>query len=96
MGKLKLDVEALQVESFDALPARRARGTVAGHLMEDGPYYQDPFVDWEGGGGGGGGGYTLTTCIGPTFCCTPGWDCPNPNTASRVVSAIVSPCTCQP
>ncbi|MDB4949368.1 MAG: hypothetical protein JWM27_2017 [Gemmatimonadetes bacterium] len=96
MRKLKLDVEMLHVESFEALPAPKRRGTVGAHLME--PLYQDPFIDWEGGGGGGGGGggYTVGTCIGPTYCCAETWNCPviNTNTASRVVSAIASPCTC--
>jgi len=92
--KLKLDIETLQVESFEALPTRAQRGTVAGHLMDEAmePYYQDPWGD----AGGGGGGYTVGTCIGPTFCCAPTWNCPiiDTNTASRVVSAINSPCTC--
>lgn len=92
MRKLKLDVERLQVESFETRPARIRRGTVAAHLMD--PLYQDPFEEWDGGSGGG-GGYTVGTCIGPTFCCADTWNCPlNPNTASRVVSAIVVPCTC--
>lgn len=91
MRKLKLDVESLEVESFEALPARRERGTVAGHGMDEAlePLYLDD-------GAGGGGGYTVGTCIGPTFCCAETWNCPviNTNTASRVVSAINSPCTC--
>jgi hypothetical protein len=92
MRKLKLDVEALQVDSFEAVAPARRRGTVAGHLMD--VMYEDPFDDWDAGGGGG-GGYTVGTCIGPTYCCADTWNCPlNPNTASRVISAIVSPCTC--
>jgi hypothetical protein len=31
MEKLRLDIDALQVESFDATPRRRAAGTVVGH-----------------------------------------------------------------
>ncbi|SOD03396.1 hypothetical protein SAMN05216486_11216 [bacterium JGI 053] len=86
MRKLKLDVEALQVESFDSLPARKGRGTVAAHLNQD-------YSDWDAGGGG----YTVGTCIGPTFCCAETWNCPviDTNTASRVVSAIESPCMCR-
>jgi hypothetical protein len=96
MRKLKLDLEALEVDSFDALPARRGRGTVAAHLIDaEYAYYDDPFGGWNAGGGGG-GGYTVGTCIGPTFCCAPTWDCPviNTNTTvSRVMSAVV-PCSC--
>ena len=90
MRKVKLDIETLQVESFEALPIRKERGTVAGHLMDE-DYYYDPFLD-----AGGGGGYTVGTCIGPTYCCAETWNCPiiDTNTASRVVSAINSPCTC--
>jgi hypothetical protein len=92
MRKLKLDVETLQVESFEALPARARRGTVAAHdmdMMEE--LYLDPYYD-----AGGGGAYTVGTCIGPTYCCADTWNCPviDTNTASRVVSAINSPCTC--
>jgi hypothetical protein len=97
MRKLKLDVEELQVDSFETRPARVRRGTVAAHLMD--VMYEDPFEEWDGGGGGG---YTVGTCIGPTFCCAPTWNCPetwncpviNTNTASRVMSAILNPCTC--
>ncbi|HKP75225.1 MAG TPA: hypothetical protein VJT67_06745, partial [Longimicrobiaceae bacterium] len=90
MRKLKLDIEALQIESFEALPTRAQRGTVAGYLYENmEPLYQDPWYD----GGGGGGAYTVGTCIGPTYCCADTWNCPviDTNTASRVVSAINSP-----
>jgi hypothetical protein len=33
MAKIKLDVDALQVESFDTAPAADARGTVQGHQI---------------------------------------------------------------
>ena len=87
MRKLKLDVETLQVDSFEALPAQRRRGTVAAHLE---PYNLDPWAD------GGGGGGTTSPCIGPTYCCAESWNCPviNTNTASRVVSAIAENCAC--
>jgi len=93
MSKLKLDVETLQVDSFEALPAPRRRGTVAAHLE---PLNQDPFDDW-GGGVGGGGANTVGTCVGPTYCCPETVTCPviDTNYASRVVSRIVHPCTCQ-
>jgi len=92
MRKLKLDVETLQVESFEALPAAGRPGTVAARGMDDMEVlYLD--MGWDAGGGGG---YTVGTCIGPTYCCADTWNCPviDTNTASRVVSAIVNPCTC--
>ena len=86
MRKLKLDVEALQVESFEAHPGRIGRGTVAA-------YYEDPISIVEDPEAVN----TVGTCIGPTYCCPVSWDCPviNTNTpASRVMSAFLNPCTC--
>lgn len=42
MPKLKLEIDALRVESFDTYPALRARGTVAGHGVEAGEVITSP------------------------------------------------------
>ena len=74
MRKLKLDVETLQVESFEALPPAAEGGTVHGALNRD----QDS-SGCDGSGGWGSlfgtcdGCPTVGTCIGPTYCCPPSW-----------------------
>jgi hypothetical protein len=71
MRKMKLEIEALQVDSFDLdshSPARR--GTVRGHfenLVEGEMVGSSPYICetyWH---------CTEGTCIGPTYCCAPTW-----------------------
>ena len=50
MAKIKLEIDALRVESFDTAPAVRARGTVHGQQEE--PGHDDdavalPVTDWK-------------------------------------------------
>jgi hypothetical protein len=68
MKKLRLDVSALQVESF-APPADAERtGTVVAREPDgDNASLVDACM------GGPIGGYTQGTCIGPTFCCPATW-----------------------
>jgi hypothetical protein len=73
MRKLKLDVDALEVESF--VVARHAAhvGTVHGQFNRD-----EGSTDCDGGGWGSlfgtcDGCPTVGTCIGPTYCCPPTW-----------------------
>jgi hypothetical protein len=91
MRKLKLDVEALQVESFEAVSRTVEGGTVHGQEI----FEKDP-VSTECDGNGWGslfgtcaGCPTVGTCVGPTYCCPPTWqptcnptcnrtDCGNP------------------
>jgi hypothetical protein len=68
MRKLKLDLDHLQVESFDATRNGTTLGTVAGNVID--PEYQDDGSTWCYGGGGV-TGPTNQVCIGPTFCCNP-------------------------
>ena len=91
MAKLKLDVDALQVESFEALSSIAQGGTVNGQEV----FNRDAgSTDCDGDGWGSlfgtcAGCPTVGTCIGPTYCCPPTWrptcnptcgytDCPDP------------------
>jgi hypothetical protein len=57
MGKLRLKLNELEVESWTATPdGADGRGTVLGRLPP---------------GGGGPTGPSIDACIGPTFCCNP-------------------------
>ena len=83
MRKLKLDVDALQVESFVALPHAAPAGTVHGQVAD--VDYWDDSTGCDGGGWGSlfgtcDGCPTVGTCIGPTYCCPPTWrpTCNNP------------------
>jgi hypothetical protein len=69
MRKLKLDQDALKVDSFPMVPGPPERkGTVYGRL-QDNPYPEDPTWDTCGGGGN----INTYSCIGPTYCCPPTW-----------------------
>jgi hypothetical protein len=76
MRKLRLDVDALQVDSFAALPTQIANGSVLGHMQ---PMQKDVYsTDCDGAGWGSlfgtcAGCPTVGTCVGPTYCCTPTW-----------------------
>ena len=80
MRKLKLEVEALQVESFVADPPAARDGTVHGQWGD----YEPPteFIEDSSGCDGRGWGSlfgscagcpTVGTCVGPTYCCPPTW-----------------------
>ena len=72
MRKLKLDVEQLEVESFDLSPGGLAvDGTVRAlrYEPEDPDYYNES--EFGCGGGGGATGPSNPVCIGPTYCCNP-------------------------
>lgn len=76
MRKLKLDVDALQVESFAALPPGAEGGTVRGHWVTQKDV--DESTECDGGGWGSlfgtcDGCPTVGTCVGPTYCCPPTW-----------------------
>jgi hypothetical protein len=62
MGKLRLDLDALQVESFDVSRPSDARGTVNGAVIQ--PLYRD--TGDTGGGGSGGSGDIF--CISNAPC----------------------------
>jgi hypothetical protein len=66
MNKLKLDLAALQVESFAAASGSERAGTVAAREVGTSD-------EWTVDLGDGGGAYTVGTCIGPTFCCAVSW-----------------------
>ena len=88
MKKLRLEIDALEVESFEAVPARVRHGTVAAYYEDPATIVLDPSYDG-----------TCGTCIGPTYCCPVSWDTKcvivgPPNTASRIISVQVDPCTC--
>jgi hypothetical protein len=75
MRKLKLDVDALQVESFEAHPPAARGGTVHGQVQDVDP---EDSTDCDGAGWGSLFGTcnncpTVGTCIGPTYCCPPTW-----------------------
>jgi hypothetical protein len=72
MRKLKLDLDELQVESFQASPLFGRGGTVNGQgtTIQPGHPIHPPTEVCEPGGGGG---VTVGTCIGPTYCCQPTW-----------------------
>jgi hypothetical protein len=84
MRKLKMDVEALQVESFVVQRHAAQGGTVQGQSgttggPTDGPLFPDPdSTDCDGGAWGSlfgtcAGCPTVGTCIGATYCCQPTW-----------------------
>jgi len=76
MRKLKLDVDTLQVESFEAVSHAPQGGTVHGQID---PYYKEPVStgcdggDWGSLFGTCAGCPSVGTCIGPTYCCPPTW-----------------------
>jgi hypothetical protein len=79
MRKLKLDVDALQVDSFVADPQAARGGSVAGH----GGGAEFTLVEADSSGCDGAGWFslpgscagcpTVATCVGPTYCCPPTW-----------------------
>lgn len=81
MHKLKLDVDALQVESFMIRSPDGETGTV--HARGNGTSISIPLPgdDSTGCDGGGWGSLlgtcegcpTVGTCVGPTYCCRPTW-----------------------
>jgi hypothetical protein len=78
MRKLKLDVAALQVDSFEASSAAARVGTVQGRSEVLNPDTGDTYDNCNGGGWGSLFGtcapsYTCGTCVGPTYCCPPTW-----------------------
>jgi hypothetical protein len=78
MRKLKLDVDALQVESFEALPPAGRVGTVHGRVGEWQTLPIDDSHECDGAGFGSlfgscEGCPTVGTCIGPTYCCPETW-----------------------
>ena len=75
MRKLKLEVDALRVESFVVQRHTPQGGTVHGQsdLQQD---YGSSGCDGGGWGSWFGtcaGCPTVGTCIGPTYCCPPTW-----------------------
>jgi hypothetical protein len=88
MRKLKLDVEALQVESFAAHPHATEGGTVHGRIE-----YQDDSTGCDGGGWGSLFGScncpSVGTCIGPTYCCPPTW---RPTCAETCATCYIEEC----
>lgn len=74
MRKLKLDVDSLHVDSFEALLPVAEGGTVRGQDFNQ----NEGSADCDGGGwwslfGTCAGCATVGTCIGPTYCCAPTW-----------------------
>jgi hypothetical protein len=61
MRKLKLDVDALQVESFQVTAPGADHGTVEGRMRDPAPSATCGDCNSVG------------TCIGPTFCCPATW-----------------------
>lgn len=84
MRKLKLDVEALQVESFATVDAARRGGTVQGRV-DDG----DLTVTLPADDSDNGFCYTKTTCIGPTYCCAATW---RPTCAATCADTCANTC----
>lgn len=69
MRKLRLDIDALRVESF-SIPTRPPVGTVNARNFD--PLYQEaPPETFEVCYGGGAN--TVGTCVGPTYCCPATW-----------------------
>lgn len=66
MRKLRLDLDRLEVESFELTPAAKGPKTVFGRM----DVQQAPPSDYDCAGGGG---VTASdpACIGPTYCCNP-------------------------
>ena len=78
MRKLKLDVDALQVDSFQAFPADGEMGTVQGRVRDPWTIEEGDSTGCDGGGWGSlfgtcNGCPTVGTCVGPTYCCPPTW-----------------------
>jgi len=80
MRKLKLEVDALQVESFVVQPHAAQGGTVQGRWVDPDDRYpvEDDSTGCDGGGWGSlfgtcAGCPTVGTCIGPTYCCPRTW-----------------------
>ncbi len=65
MKKLKLDLDALEVESFDTAAAGAARGTVKGYYTEEPP--KDYIETMQ---------FTCTTCPSGPSCPCPSAGCP--------------------
>ena len=71
MRKIKLDVDALHVESFEVDSHAARDGTV--HAQFD-PEYDDAGSTACDGGSLASWWYgTCGTCVGPTYCCPPTW-----------------------
>lgn len=73
MRKLKLNLEALNVESFSTRGGDGEAGTVHGRLNR-----ADESTECDGGGWGSlfgtcEGCPSVGTCVGPTYCCPPTW-----------------------
>jgi hypothetical protein len=73
MRKLKLDIAALQVDSFVPGTLPVPGGTVHGRWNRD-----PESTECDGGGwfslfGTCEGCPTVGTCVGPTYCCPPTW-----------------------
>ena len=84
MRKLKLEVDALEVESFVVQPHTAQGGTV--HARSEDLQQDYGSTGCDGGGWGSwfgtcAGCPTVGTCIGPTYCCPPTWrpTCNNPS-----------------
>jgi hypothetical protein len=71
MRKLKLALEALQVESFSVDEPVAHGGTVHGRYLN--PEHPDYPPTLDGDACYGGGANTVGTCIGPTYCCGATW-----------------------
>ena len=73
MRKLKLEVDALRVESFVVHPPAAEVGTVHAHLFEAPESNRCDGAGWGSFFGTCAGCQTVGTCIGPTYCCPPTW-----------------------
>ena len=79
MRKLKLEIESLQVDSFDVQSPGARAGTVNARVdYQDYTIFEDDSTGCDGGGWGSlfgtcAGCPTVGTCIGPTYCCQPTW-----------------------
>lgn len=68
MRKLRLDVDALHVESFSVNDPVPSGGTVRARLGDG-----DLSITLPPDDSANAFCYTATTCIGPTYCCPPTW-----------------------
>ena len=66
MRKLKLDLDALVVESFQVTAPSADDGTVQGRMIDNSPPTEFSCIDCAGAP-------SVGTCIGPTFCCPATW-----------------------
>jgi hypothetical protein len=92
MKKLRLDVDALQVESFAAVGYAAPAGTVQGHFNRD-----PGSADCDGGGWGSlfgtcEGCPTVGTCVGPTYCCPETWRPTCPQTCYATCAQTCASC----